>query len=375
MMVILSIYSVLRYKGERREFYDVLLLLLIFLVGFQYAIYNHTLLFIYYKYPVADIWNYPVFFDVIEIFIYSIFFSEFISLLTVELKKSAINNHLIQKRISNYKSPFLTFFIIFLLIFSIIPIIEYTSNAQRNIDSNGGYLIPPYWNEISYDLKNYQNYKVLILPNNQSTLQLLDSAIPYYHVYGLPYNYKVFASLFPNESLVVKLFNSFRDGNISELSHLLVSQGIGLIIVLNPTTRKNIVAQGVYISGGGKNFANLINETRNYNETAKTANYIVYKIGNTQITTNSSGYQTHLNPSLIGQKTLNFTSTDKLLITTGNYSHIQIPMNVWLPHNIAPNTSLGYQQEIFVPHNLSSQINQNFSNVMFQYGNGSYIPA
>ncbi len=257
LIVILGLAASLLYEGKYKLLYKILFTLDVILVIFQFGVYNGTFLFLF-RYDFAFIYNYPLFVNMMQVFIYSLFFS----ILIDKLYRGEIN--VIQnKRLfwlnTKNKARILAILAVLLILFSSMPIIEY-SHAQS--DKSQKYAMPAYWYEIWDVLSSYQDSRVLVLPNNGTTMTYLDGGVPYGNVYGLPYNYWSFASEFPNASTFSSIIQDFYNSNISKLAMMLESQNVGVVVVVNMKNNSPPTLLGnLNINGGGKYFAAEINQT------------------------------------------------------------------------------------------------------------------
>ena len=302
--------------------------------------YNKTFLFLY-RFSVVDLYNYPLFFNIIQLIIYTIFFALFTQVLFK--KTHSFLNHP-KLRLSVFRANFSKFFAVIVLIVIIvpsIPILENPGGALNNTPKNVS--MPSYVNCMAGFFKDRQNSKVLILPSNVTTLNYLDYMVPYHNVYGFPYDYQVFPSEFPNVSVFSNLTNAFYNSNHSEISTILESQRVGYVVVLNPTQAYPIVPAQTSVNGGGKNFARIMNGTRNYSPLVITENYIIYSftnLGNYSIPHFSFNYQS-LYTNFTKYKAINNVPSVK--IVSGNYSHADLPVHINLPAGIAPEPYFTYQ--------------------------------
>lgn len=362
-----SIFSVFLYKGKYKLFYLLLLVLVAFMIIFQYGVYLGSFLWAYH-YSFVVIYNYPLFFDEMQMFIYAIFFAWFIQIIlntygSINIKKLG-NIHFF----SIHRDKIIVVIAVSALLVASFPIVN-SSNGNGTIEINPStYEMPSYWYNITSDLNSYQNYKVLVLPNNDTTLIYLDGAIPYSNVYGLPYNYQAFPQEFPNITVFQQLAMSFMDKNSQEVAKLLLDQNIGLIVILNINKNAKIEYSSTTISGGGSNFARIINSTGVYKIINQASNFIIYKYNGNAPKNNITS------PSTL-DLTNSFENLSKeskgITITTGDYSHLVIPIIFSSNGGLQKN----YQQKLFISRNLSSSINQNFTNIYFAYSNGTFIPA
>jgi len=366
-IVVFSIFAAIHYRGKFRGFYISLLLLLVILVVFQYGVYNGTLLFLY-RYPFVVIYNYPLFLNVSQMFIYSIFFAlavEYICKLVIKRKQITVK----KRHLLSIHSPTLIAIVaIAIILFASLPLLDY-SHGNGTLNANPReFEEPSYWNGITVELASYQGYKTLVLPNNYTSLTYLDGAVPYGEAYGLPYNYQAFPTEFPNVTLFSELSKDFANGNISGVTKMLLSQDIGIIVVTNIESSLPISYGQTTINGGGKIFASIINSTGIYSILDKTVNYIIFQ-------RNSEATGFNITPSTLGlyNSFENLSSSSpSIYIVSGKYSHISIPIYL---KNFSENNNFIFQQRFFIPRNLSSAINSNFSNIYFAYANGTLLPA
>lgn len=267
-----GIISSILYKGKRKSLYVTMLIVLVILVSYQYLVHIGTLLFLY-KFSIFDVYNYPSFFQLTEVIIYTVFFAELIESITTHTKRIRLS----PKSSGRYGKlvSYLILGTMFLLIVSAsFPVIIATNT--NNTASVGVSLAPTYINNLTVILEDDQTSITLILPNNLTTLSYLDISIPYSNVFGLPYNYQAFPAEFPNSSIFYNLSLGFQNNNINKVKEILFSENVSTIIILNPQINTTIRASPTSISGGGKNFANVINETGLYNLTVRTSDYYVY---------------------------------------------------------------------------------------------------
>ena len=367
LVVLSSTISASLYAGKFRLFYRALLILLGIFVIFQFGVYTGTFLWFYHS-SLVVIYNYPLFFDEMQMFIYSIFFAEFIE---VALKKIRRNSEKISlKWFKLHTNKIIAVLAIIVIIFASLPILV-DSNGDGALNSNPAqYAMPHYWDSIITDLASYQNYKTLVLPNNDTTLTYLDAAMPYTQVYGLPYNFQAFPNEFPKVSVFSNLSNDFASNNVSGVSNILLNQSIGLIVVVNMESNLTITSLPTAIYGGGKYFSEIVNSTKLYSIVKETPQYILYKYNYNFNKTANVKLTSSIHKDTKYKSISN--SSSSLYITTGNYSHIAIPITLG---NAATVNPYYYQQKIFIERNVSSLINNNFTNLYFAYRNETLIPA
>lgn len=276
LIVVSSIFTVFFYQGRYRLFYALLIILLGFMVIFQYGVYNGTFLWMYH-YSFVVIYNYPLFFDEMQMFIYAIFFAWFVHLLIIKSGSIKACKRPKLHLLAIHRKKIVTVIALSAILVATLPLIHY-SNGDGTIESNPSkYETPSYLYSIISDLAPYQGYKALVLPNNDTTLTYLDAAMPYLNVYGLPYNFQAFPTEFPNVTIFGELGKSFADGNTQIVSRMLGNQDLGLIVVLNANENSTITSSSTTISGGGKNFASIINSTGVYRILDETPQFIIYK--------------------------------------------------------------------------------------------------
>lgn len=371
ILIIASIFNAVVYKGPRKQLYNILLIFLTLLTLFQVGVKNGTLLPIY-KIGIFDIYNYPVFFNLEQLVIYTILFaqvSEFIQNYGIDTNlRLLVRSKLILRSLKSVTM----LFVIVLVLLSVFPILHH--NASTSSSTAQKIAVPDYVFNLTNSLKSDQNYSTLILPSNATTLNYLDMAIPYQNVYGLPYNYQAFASDFPKQSVFYNLSMAFANSNVTQISNILLSQNVVYVVVLNPQNHAPISAGKTRIEGGGYYFAKLMNKSNSFNQVQGTKSFLIYKFnGNNLINptiTNVTGISQNINYTYKYEK-----MSDKPTIVSGKNSHIAIPINITVPGNINRSSNLVYDQKIFLSTNLSNEINSNFSNILFMYVNDSFIPA
>ena len=298
-LILGSVVSALLYRGPYKSLYNTMLILLVALVSFQYLVYTGTLIFLY-RFPFFDAFNYPTFFQLTQIVIYTIFIAQLIETIIRKTMHLKFRQKLVD-RDNRFISILIVFSILCLVFFSSLPVI--TANNNNNTASVAVVTAPKYVNNLTLDLKNDQSSITLILPNNYTTLSYLDVSIPYNNVYGLPYNYQNFQSKFLNSSVFLNLSTDFQNNNIHEVKKILSAEKISTIVVLNPQINETIEASSISISGGGKNFANEINKTGIF-RLAVVTNYFYIYYSKMPVSLSNSG----ITLSQVGTITYNITS-------------------------------------------------------------------
>jgi hypothetical protein len=271
-LIVGGIISSILYKGARKSLYVTMLILLAVLVSFQYLVHIGTLVFLY-KFPIFDVYNYPSFFQLTQVIIYTVIFGELVESITTYTKRIRHGSKL-SGRHGKLISCLILGTMLILIFSASFPVIIATNTS--NTTSVGVSLAPGYINNLTGILEEDQTSITLILPNNLTTLSYLDISIPYGNVYGLPYDYQAFPVDFPNSSIFYNLSLGFQNNNINKVKEILSSEYISTVVILNPQLNSTIRASSTSISGGGKNFANVINETGLYNLTIRTSDYYIY---------------------------------------------------------------------------------------------------
>lgn len=371
ILIILSYYAVIAYHGKRKKMYRLLLIISILLVLFQYSVYNGSLLFLF-RNSIVDVLNYPVFFNVVQLFFYTIFFAQFVENITAASNSREIGpkNAFKSERLKDARKYTVVLLLTFVILLSSAPIVHYEGGLNYTQES-----MPSYWDNITATMENFQNARVLVLPENVTTITYLSSTIPYSNIYGLPYNWWAFPSRFPNESIITSLFEDFQSKNISGISKILTNQSINVILILSPQVSSAIVANGYYISGGGEEFVKELKNTSLYSPVQVNKNYDIFAL-------NFSSYYPISNQTLlygsnnigIQNKTISINLSPTSAIVTSDKSHLSIPIVLNTTSDLNQNV-VDYQQELFIPRSLSTYISANYSNILFSYPNGSLIPA
>ena len=304
-LILFSLVSIFKYKGKYKDIYYVLFFVLVFLILFQYGVFNSSIVFLY-KFPIVNIYNYPLFFYISQMLIYAMFFAiSYDSLIgyysNINFKKTC---HVFKKILP----PIIAITFVIIIIVSSLPVIQFenkTNPSSAKIDE-----VPNYILNLTQDLKPYSNSRVMILPDNTSSLNYLYMGISYYDVYGFPYGYQNFRSKFPNLTEYSLIEKAFQNNQASKLSYLLESHDINAIVVLNTLSHKPIKFDGTQINGGGALFDNILNQSIMYTPITWNKDYAIYTFNasaSANITKNaSSSNDTEIEyPSVV----LNYTGT------------------------------------------------------------------
>ena len=360
-MIVFGIVSIIVYKGEYRKVNYALFSVLLFLIMFQYAVYNGTIINLYYKYFFLDIYNYPLFLYISQILIYSVFISIGLTTLLQYVKDKDLKIR--NKRMNKPLIYVISAIFIVMIIISSLPIINYEhyNNPSTSVSNE----VPSYVFNLTQEIKPYSNSRVLILPDNGTSLGYIDTGVSYYDVYGLPYGYQNFLSLFPNTTNYSELGIAFQQNDIKSISKMLELESISAIVVLNPQSDRAISLQGTNINGGGKIFDALLNETGLYQNIVLNSNYAIYKFNaSASIVNISPNYSKYCN-------NLSYhTATNNLTTSLPSYSSYEINITTR-----TINTSGYFDYRLEVSRNGLVDINKNFSNILFYYSNGTIIPA
>ena len=360
-LIFFGLISVIKNMDQYRYVNYALFSVLVFLILFQYGVYNDSLIYLYYNYAFLDVYNYPLFFYISQILIYSIFISitlesllRYVKIKDIKLKTRQIGKPLIY---------FISIFLVIAIIISSLPVMayEHSSNPTTSVANE----FPSYAFNLSNELKPYSHSRVLILPNNGSSLGYLDTSVNYYNIYGLPYGYQNFVSLFPNATRFLQLGNAFQLNNTNLVSESLQAESINAIVVLHPLSNQQISIQGTSINGGGKNFDRIINSTNVYKIVQFNKNYAIYKFNPYASINNSHSNFFYYYNYLNYQKSINN-------ITTSTLSYQCYPIYI-APDGM--NASGYYDFKVEINRNNLTYINENFTNILFAYQNGTFAPA
>lgn len=278
LLLLSAVYSTLIYKGERKLLYDYLLLMVLVLVIFQYGVYNGTFRPIYH-FGIFDIYNYPNFFNIIQMIAYAIFIAQLAESITIviqtrqeSLKIKTLANFI--RRRKHITSQIVSFVVVITIIMvSFLPMIEGTAQNNKALIMDSK--VPNYLPQLVKDLQGVKS-RTLILPNDVTTLVYLDAAIPYTDAFGFPYNYEIFANEFPSTRVFSELSSAFINDNVSKISEILVSQNITHVVVLNPGTLGNIVGGSNYLEGGGLNFSRIMDNVTSYQLESVSNGFLIY---------------------------------------------------------------------------------------------------
>lgn len=364
-LISLSVIYAFAIHNKFRKVNLSLIAVLVILLLFQYGVYNGSFINLF-KISYVGIYNYPLFFYMGQLFIYAFFFSQFID----NFIRKIMNLNL-RKRWTAYRHILLVGAVIgmiALILVSSMPVMEYEVRSNPVGVKAGA---PDYITNLTISLKNYEGERIMVLPDNVTSLNYVYVGASESDVYGFPYGYQNFASEFPNLSAFENLSTSFVSGNIRALSSQLETHAIKLIVVLNPISNYPITADGTQLNGGGENFEKIINETGLYTVKIWNSNFVIYTAN---VNSNSQVYLG--TDPLIGNLTYKpVIPLDGVTVVTSNCSFAAIPLNITIPVGVTPDPHIYYDQILFIPSSLSSSINANYSNILFRYLNGTLIPA
>ena len=352
-LILFSLASILKCRGEYRKIYYTLFLILSILILFQFGIYNGTFIYLFQIIPDLDIYNYPLFLYITQALIYAIFFA---------MSYEFINKYLINKfkKAKNVILPLLAIVFLVLLLFSSMPVIDYehSTNASFALSNE----VPDYVLNLTNTLKPYSNSRVMFLPDNTSSLNYAYTGVSYYDVYGFPYGYQNFLSLFPNLTLYKEIAEAFVNGNSLLVGKLLESQDINAIVVLHPLSNYSIISSGTAINGGGIQFNSILNKTGDYTLKIYNNNYALYVFS----PVNSLGCIKGVLPNSLNNISYKQVSNDN--IVTSDLSYISYSINIHFP---TQNYSYSPDQYMAINRNNLTAINRNFSNIQFYSSNNN----
>ena len=360
-IILSSLIMVLKYKGTHKNIYYTLLTVLILLILFQFGVYNNSLIFLYYRIPLVNLYNYPLFFYIMQMLIYSIFFGLFYE--SIEKFVITVTNHFkLSSRKKEITMLLAAIFIVIILI-SDMPLIQYEHSQTPLVAKSNE--VPDYVLNMVHNIKPYSNNRVLVLPDNTTSMSYLGMGVSYYDIYGLPYGYQNFRSLFPNESRYLQIGQAFQNMNSSNVAKLMESEDIGAIVVLNTGSNSTIKVSGTSINGGGATFSKVLNNTNIYNSIMWNKNYAIYRFN---ASSQNHNYILPLNNLTYSQ----VSNNGNISVVTSQYSYESYPFEISVNKS---EKSLTYNQVISLNRSNIHSINSNFSNIMFYYSNGTAIPA
>ena len=364
-LIVFSIIFAISSHNRYRRVNLTLVALLFLLLIFQYGVYNGSLLYLFHI-SYVDIYNYPLFFYFTQMFIYAFFFSQ---LLESSFDKLISHRSFSgRKRFSHFAVIAFTVVVIALVLLSSMPVMQYEIQSNPVGVKAGA---PSYVTDLTLSLKPYQGERIMVLPENTTSLSYVYVGAPQTDVYGFPYGYQNFAKEFPNPYGFENMSGYFVNSDIPALSLELLEHDIQVIVILNPGSVAPITSEGVQLDGGGAIFANEINATGLYKIETRNQYFIIYTLMTSSINTPYSNVNLFVNNLTFAR----VTPVNDLAIVTSNYSYSEIPISISLPAGVMPDSSGIYDQLIFAPLSLSGSINANFSNIMFRYTNGTCIPA
>ena len=359
-IILFSLVSVLKYRGRYRKVYYTIFIVLLLLILFQYGVYNGTFIGLYERIPLLGLYNYPLFMNISQLLIYAMFFA-----ISYEYVEGFLSNHSIKlRRIKKVLVPGFAIFFVALILISSIPVITYEHNTNASFAISNEF--PDYGLNLTEALKPYSNSRVMILPDNSSSLTYVYNGVSYYDVYGFPYGYQNFLSLFPNLTVFQEIGSAFENGNSHMVGNLLESQDISAIVVLHTMENSPITTSGTVINGGGMQFGKILNSTSFYIPEIWNNNYSLYVFSPSGSLEQTGSVA---NNDLAG---VSYTMVNNSSILTSGLSYESLPVTLNVTY---PDYSASYSPQIFLNRSSLNYINDNFSNIMFYNGNGTPVYA
>jgi len=359
-LIMFSIASIFIYRGRYKKIYYTLFIVILFMILFQFGVYNGTFIGLYNSIPILGVFNYPLFLNIPQFFIYVMFFALSYESLSFYIGSKKSKGRSLKKILV----PTLSAIFVIIILTSSLPVINYEHNSNPLSVKNNE--IPNYALNLTDALKPYSDSRVMILPDNTSSLVYADMGVSYYDVYGFPYGYQNFASLFPNISAFQDIGNAFAIGNASLVGNLLESQDISAIVVLHTTSNIPITTSGSVLNGGGMIFSELLNDTSIYTPKIWNDKFALYVFN----TTGSLRKLIKPSETNLADVTYKQVSNSAIVSSLLSYESIPIILNV-----TNPIYSRDYDPEIILTRMDLNSINSGFSNIMFYSSNGTPIYA
>lgn len=268
-----------------------------------------VLLPLFKRFSILYLWEYPTYLEMTLFVLYPIllatFFSKNFSFPSIFNKKFKIPMavKMAYRSVKTNKGGRLLIpIIVVIVIFAFFAPVIYS-------DSNGFSPIPQYETQQPFYNNIYKffegrgsEYKVMILPFNQTTYKALGSAVPDNQIFALPYAYQNDPSAFANASLFNSIYSDISDSSIYNFSSLLNYSGIEYLITLTGSVRSSEINLLQNLS-----YLNLVQETSNY----KIFRYDYFspvKVLEDPFFLDTTGFSNQSNSSIVMNKNSHFTN-------------------------------------------------------------------
>ncbi len=255
------------------------------------------------------LWEYPTYLEMTLFVLYPIllatFFSKDFTTYGLFNKKFKIPNFVklvyISVKAKKNRKLFVQLAIVFVIFAYFAPVIYSNSNGFAPLPQYE--TEQPFYNNIFkfFEGKGV-DYKVMILPFNQSTYKALGSAVPDSQIFALPYAYQNNPSAFANVTLFNSIYSDINDSSLYNFSSLLNYSGIEYIITLSGSVKTSEVNLLQNLS-----YLNLVQERSNY----KIFQYDYFspvKVLANPFFLNNTGFSKQFSNTMVISKNSNFTN-------------------------------------------------------------------
>ncbi len=306
------------------------------------------------RFPLLYLWEYPSYLEMTLIVLYipllAVLLNGLLNLTDIssnyvaEAKKHKKRFPEMRNAKNSWKK-FLPFIVIILLFSYFIPI-AYTDPGGFSSVPQYDTQQPMYHNLYNFFKDKIGEYKVMIVPFNETTYKELVSALPSSEIFGLPYAYQNNPSAFANASLFHSIYYDIGHNEMHNFTDLVNQSGVKYIIVLNGIDGGWIQEMQSLL------YLNLIQRTSSYS-VFKYIYFPTVKVVAEPYIINNKGTSTSSNYSTEIGRNSNFTN-----ITGYSPNHPFVPYwgewNGNLPYGVAFNYSVG-KASIGVFGNTSSK--------------------
>ena len=314
LLVVIAVISPLiifrKHSGFIKSLSLASILIWVFIVGVS----SHVFVPLFIRYPFLFLWEYPSYLEMILVVPYTLLISLLLTdIWTVHTRE--------MKRTQRSRKSFgvasvfsflrgnsnkLIFVVVIIILFSYFVPVAYTNPTGYASPAAGSIQSPIYHDIHNFFKDKNGEYKIMIVPFNDTDYREISSAISSCQVFSLPYAYQNNPSAFSNATLFKAVYSDMETGNMYNFSTLLNYTSVKYIITIDSgttSTELNSLSSLPYLSVAYSSdgftiyqntkfhAANVISNPVIYSEcNAHSINNYSVQIGHNTNFTNISGY-------------------------------------------------------------------------------------
>ncbi|MEM3830049.1 MAG: hypothetical protein QXP36_12690 [Conexivisphaerales archaeon] len=233
--VVAQLFSTRKDSGFIKSMAVSILIIWIFISLVQSGI----LLPLFKRFSILYLWEYPSYLEMALFVLYPILLAAFLSKNCPQNSsfETKFNISGVAKRVhcslrTNSRWRSLIPIVLVLLIFTYFTPVIYSSPSGFSAIPQYDTQQPFYYIIYTFFKGKGSEYKVMILPFNQTIYKELGSAVPDSQIFALPYAYQNNPSAYPNVSLFNSIYYDFNNNEMSNFINLLNYTGVEYLVVL-----------------------------------------------------------------------------------------------------------------------------------------------